>query len=124
MGCVQSKSTDTVQDTRAGEANKVTRQYGPPQTAQGTQHVRMASITSANSGGALSPGPTNGMASPPIPPPVPEERGPLFVARFAYQARTSEDLSFEKGEKLRVSTLILYTALESLHVQITNIVLV
>ena len=111
MGCVQGTATDTVQDTRAGEANNVTKQYGPPQT-QGTQHVRMGSVTSGNSGGVLSPGPTNGVGQPPIPPPVPEERGPLFVARFAYQARTAEDLSFEKGEKLRVSVAILYAALK------------
>lgn len=38
--------------------------------------------------------------------PVPEspvDPGRLFVARYAYQARTAEDLSFEKGEQLIVS---------------------
>lgn len=38
---------------------------------------------------------------PPAPSPV-EDDTQTFVARFAYQARTSEDLSFEKGEKLKI----------------------
>ena len=45
-----------------------------------------------------------GMQSSNIPPPVVEEDSSLFVTRYAYQARTAEDLSFEKGEKLRVSS--------------------
>ena len=31
-----------------------------------------------------------------------EDEANLFVARYAYQARTTEDLSFEKGEELKV----------------------
>ena len=31
--------------------------------------------------------------------------GKVFVARYAYQARTAEDLSFEKGEQLAVSDI-------------------
>ena len=33
--------------------------------------------------------------------------GKVFIARYAYQARTTEDLSFEKGEQLIVSSLCL-----------------
>ena len=36
--------------------------------------------------------------------PVTADIGKLFVARYAYQARTAEDLSFEKGEELVVSS--------------------
>lgn len=39
---------------------------------------------------------------PSMPSPVLEDDVSLFIARHAYQARTAEDLSFEKGEKLKV----------------------
>ena len=40
----------------------------------------------------------------PVPPAGPQGglKGPTFVARFRYVARTAEDLSFEKGERLMV----------------------
>ena len=62
-----------------------------------------------------SPQPTNGSlattafkggfdqrdtSSPPASPV--EMDGTFFIARYSYQARTAEDLSFEKGEKLKV----------------------
>ncbi len=95
MGCNQSTATDTVHDkSRAGETANVSKQYGPPQ--------------SSGRGPMPTPGSSNGVpqvftGSPAVPPPIPEEKGKMYIARFAYQARTSEDLSFEKGEKLRVS---------------------
>ena len=99
MGCcASSNTTDAVQDTRANgqSMGMVPKQYGP-QT-----HGR-ASVTS---GGSISP--HNGLSDfnrLPIPtsPTISEENGSIFVARYAYQARTAEDLSFEKGEKLKVS---------------------
>lgn len=42
------------------------------------------------------------MSLPPIAEPT-ADVGKTFVARYAYQARTAEDLSFEKGEQLIVS---------------------
>nr|AAT67596.1 Src tyrosine kinase 1 [Suberites domuncula] len=89
MGCTSSTATDAVQDKRAAEQQRVTQQYGPPQTH------RMSTLSTGQ--------PTNGQVLPPTsPPPLPEDRGSLYIARYAYQARTAEDLSFEKGEKLRV----------------------
>lgn len=34
--------------------------------------------------------------------PPPDNKGKVYLARYAYQARTTEDLSFEKGEHLQV----------------------
>ncbi len=107
MGCAQSSATDAVHDTRAGDPNLVSKQYGPPSSHQPA--VRMTSVGSPG-GPMLSPGLVNGVpphVPPSIPPPLPEERGQQYISRFAYQARTSEDLSFEKGEKLRVRDMFL-----------------
>lgn len=38
----------------------------------------------------------------PITPPPEQPKGPIYVGRFKYVARTNEDLSFEKGERLKV----------------------
>lgn len=98
MGCCSSSAaTDAVQDKRAnGQGmSMVSRQYGP-QT-----HGRV----SVTSGGSINP--HNGLGDfdrqpLPSPPAIPEDIGSVFIARYAYQARTAEDLSFEKGEKLKV----------------------
>ena len=57
---------------------------------------------------------TNGNAQPSAPvkqleplPSVPQNdnavtKGPIYIARYSYEARTDEDLSFRKGEKLEV----------------------
>ncbi len=98
MGCNQSTATDSVHDKAAGDAHIVSKQYGPPQPGGGP--------VSTGRGPMPPPGSSNGVPQglPPttIPPPIVEERGKIYIARFAYQARTAEDLSFEKGEKLRV----------------------
>ena len=39
---------------------------------------------------------------PEIPGSMVENRGPIYIGRFKYVARTAEDLSFEKGERLMV----------------------
>ena len=39
---------------------------------------------------------------PTITTPPPEQRGPVFIGRFKYVARTAEDLSFDKNERLMV----------------------
>ncbi len=101
MGCAQSSATDAVHAKGAGD--KVSKQYGPPQPQQSS--VMMSPMASPMSPGGimLSPGP-NGLPPQlsPSPPPLPEDRGMVYISRFAYQARTAEDLSFEKGEKLKV----------------------
>ena len=43
-----------------------------------------------------------GLSVPPPGPPSPDQ-GQLYIGRFRYAARTQEDLSFEKGEKLSVT---------------------
>lgn len=66
------------------------------QSSQQRQSVISGDIGSRN--GSLGYNPPQ----PVVPPPLQEDDGSLFIARYAYQARTSEDLSFEKGEKLKV----------------------
>ena len=57
------------------------------------------------------PAPYNGrgdslfiQGSPPtsVSPPQQEPKGPVYIGRFKYVARTAEDLSFEKGERLMI----------------------
>ena len=48
-----------------------------------------------------------GLYQPPLPAIVtsllsPSDQGPIFIALFDYEQRTSEDLSFKKGEKLEI----------------------
>ena len=44
-----------------------------------------------------------GISMPPPPPPVQPPQGALmFLGLYQYDARTSEDLSFKKGEKLQI----------------------
>ena len=57
----------------------------------------------------------------PLPTELPVDLGKVFVARYTYQARTAEDLSFEKGEKLHVSCLN-YACDAMLHTTISTVV--
>ena len=93
MGCLNSTAAD--QTPKSGipyvPPGPTTQSHQPP-----VQRISMID------------GPHNGLGynqNPPLlpPSPTPEDDGSIFVARYAYQARTAEDLSFEKGEKLRVS---------------------
>lgn len=110
MGCVNSKEEQDNPDSGGGGVK-----YMPPETITtpsqlpGQQPFSMPPHrTSVGSGMGSSHNGSLGY-NPPLPGvplPVPEEAegdvGGLFIARYAYQARTSEDLSFEKGETLRV----------------------
>lgn len=85
MGCQQSKES--------GSSGAVTGVNG---------------AASANVGQASSTAVTGRRAQPLPPPPVektappPEEDRDLFVALFDYAARTHDDLSFSKGDKVSV----------------------
>jgi hypothetical protein len=102
MGCIQSSKPPT---------NGTISQPRPPTQSDGTSGVPLqgeqrptrVSVNSYN--GSLH---TQGLQSPlppvpELPPGPPADLGKVFIARYAYQARTSEDLSFEKGEQLTVS---------------------
>ena len=102
MGCLNSKTSD--------KATTSSIQYVPPGPATQAHQPPIQRTSVVDMGGSH-----NGMMgynqnqpargpSPPL-----EDDGSLFVARYAYQARTAEDLSFEKGEKLRVSSLYVRT---------------
>ena len=109
MGCVGSKEQDS----------KPPVHYAPPKTntSQVPEHQQLAQQPSQHRISVSSGiGSHNGSISynqglPPIPSPVPEDDGSLFIARYAYQARTSEDLSFEKGEKLKVTFFFQFFAI-------------
>lgn len=104
MGCVNSKVDDDKPDSAGGVAftppETVTAQYPPHQQVSQQTSVpvhRPSVTTSVGSNGSVIQPPL-----PSVPSPLPEDDGSLFIARYAYQARTSEDLSFEKGEHLKV----------------------
>lgn len=45
-----------------------------------------------------------GLPLPEVPDGTPQQtsQGPLYVARYSYEARTSEDLSFRKGDSMEI----------------------
>ena len=103
MGCVNSKEEDK---SPAG-AGGTTAKYMPPNsvttpTSQPVPQPSQHRISVASGVGSHNGSVGYGQPLPSVPSPLPED-GSLFVARYAYQARTSEDLSFEKGEELKVS---------------------
>lgn len=121
MGCANSKSTNTA-DSHGDDSNGRTNPNAPVNlkpslsSPTNTNNTSLASIPlqsrTSNSyitGGA---GPGGGAAPPsitvsiegggPAPPPSKENQQKVYLARYAYQARTKEDLSFEKGERLMV----------------------
>lgn len=103
MGCCASTATDA-------KSNKVSLPVPVNTTPQQDGNALQYQSTS------LTGQPTNGtttafqqggfdqrdMPGAPSSPSLSEMDGTYFVARYAYQARTSEDLSFEKGDKLKV----------------------
>lgn len=108
MGCLNSKEQSTKQQPPASTATT----FNPPEsvvlgggaTSQPQPVHQPATKQVSQLSGMGSP--HNGSFNPPlptVPSPVLEDEGSLFIARYAYQARTAEDLSFEKGEKLKVS---------------------
>ena len=85
MGCCSSKEATDDQNPRRNATNPAPR---PNYPSQATDFNRTQSY-SRNVGPPYST-----QQSPP--------RGPVFVALFDYQQRTSEDLSFRKGERLEI----------------------
>ena len=100
MGCCTS--TEKTTKPSAGTGNfQQDGGVAPASTVQQSQPFQGHRISTTQQ-------PTNGAIAgtfnrelPPSPSEV-EDETQIFVARFAYQARTAEDLSFEKGEKLKI----------------------
>ena len=112
MGCIQSSRPPT--NGKISQPQPTTQSDG---TAGGvplqdqTQRPSRVSVNSYNgslhTGGVKSPLST----VPELPPGPPAAT--VFIARYAYQARTAEDLSFEKGEQLIVSYTHIDTTLHA-----------
>ena len=120
MGCVNSKTKEdptnpgtkyanptttpaaTSSSSVPGPGTTTTPAAQPPMHQQvGQQHSQhRISVGGSSHNGSVG----YGQPLPTVPPQVLEDEGPLFIARYAYQARTAEDLSFEKGEKLKVGS--------------------
>ena len=101
MGCVQSSSSPP--KGNISQPQQTTQNDGTTSGQGQDQRPGRVSVTSYN--GSLH---TQGMHSPlstvpELPSGPPDDLGKVFIARYAYQARTAEDLSFEKGEQLIVS---------------------
>lgn len=98
MGCVNSKTNNggsrAPQNPSSGIVGPLTTSVdGSVNPIQPTRNSTAYDPTS----------PTGPFGDPISPyPPVVESPGKVFIARYAYQARTAEDLSFEKGEVLKV----------------------
>ena len=112
MGCVNSKAADeTDSGGRKTSSNAPTNLAplltSPTGTKEGTgiplQAKPSNSYSTGSGGTATSPsgaGTRNiGVCAPP---PTIKDEQKVYIARYAYQARTKEDLSFEKGEMLLV----------------------
>ena len=97
MGCVSSSEPKGGRQISGPAQNELTS-ISQKNTSQ--EHKQRVSVTSYN--GSYPPGAMQ-QSLPAIPEPTAAELGKTFVACYAYQARTSEDLSFEKGENLIVS---------------------
>lgn len=99
MGCNQSSAKEPVREisqppsSLASQEQQLNAQGGAPITHK-------ISVTSYNGSLHGQGSPHSPLSSIPEPTVDPEK---IFVACYAYQARTSEDLSFEKGEQLTVS---------------------
>ena len=114
MGCCSSKTADeTDNDGRKSNPNApanlklsspVTTK--PPESIPGRGmplHLQTSNSHSIGSGSATSPTGVRYSTDPgSAPPPTANNEQKAYVARYAYQARTKEDLSFEKGERLLV----------------------
>lgn len=84
MGCKQSTPADAPQKANNGGSVKV-------EFSQSQNSVQL---------------PTPRVVTPPpLPqpsPPIVDTSKPIYVARYTYTARTAEDLSFDKGDKLMI----------------------
>ena len=104
MGCCGSKTTDSGREKTDGLNVPNTISPFPPVSSPTQDGVGAHTVSNSYSlgspaspvgAGALYPG--SGQVSP-----TSEIKGKVYLARYAYQARTAEDLSFEKGERLLV----------------------
>lgn len=100
MGCSQSsEKEDTVPEKNHQSA--VPNDY----TDSGKQTQVEAAITNNTAlvDSKTSPNADQARELPPVPPesPPPSEEN-VYLARYSYDARTSEDLSFTKGDKLLI----------------------
>jgi len=104
MGCNQSSEIDD-------DPKPITNNHSPAvpnDYVDGQNKDGNASSTAIGVSDVTSPsikGPADlSRELPPVPPqsPSPEDDSNVFLARFSYEARTSEDLSFSKGERLRI----------------------
>ena len=95
MGCTQSSSTDK-REAKKGAAPAPQQAFPGGQT-QPVAVERQLSDTGPSNGNIVTGSPSRELPAIPT-----ENNAQMFVARYAYEARTAEDLSFEKGEKLKL----------------------
>ena len=105
MGCVQSSSSPPNKNISQPQPTTQADGSGQVQAPSQDQRPGRVSVTSYN--GSLHAQSVHSPLSPvpEVPPGPPGDLGMVFIARYAYQARTAEDLSFEKGEQLIVSNI-------------------
>lgn len=94
MGCVNSKT-----DNGAPE-NVASSTVGPSSSVDGSA-IPIQPTRNSTAYDPTSPIVSPGESFQPFAPVV-DTTGKVFIARYAYQARTAEDLSFGKGEILKV----------------------
>ena len=120
MGCCMSTTEKNSSQNNTKKAGSITEDGGNnPQQQQQQQHTVVSPVSSVAStqptvsskGGRVSivsvTSPYNGSVGGPgfEAPSISQTTDPpgkYYIARYAYQARTAEDLSFEKGERLLV----------------------
>lgn len=85
MGCCSSKDSDVPKPNQTSVSYTKDDKPGYPAGVQ-------QSLTPSSMGGAILP----------PPPPIQPQGALMFVGLYQYDARTSEDLSFHKGEKLQI----------------------
>lgn len=84
MGCKQSTTAEN------------------PQKADHEENIKVEFSQSSN---PVQPPTVRVVTPPPLPQPLPppvNNSKPVYVARYTYTARTAEDLSFDKGDKLMI----------------------
>ena len=99
MGCSQSSEKVEAEDGKQKQQPSVMNDY----IDSGKQNQPEATITAEAAVTKSNPPAESTRELPPVPhesPPPDEEN--LYLARYSYEARTSEDLSFKKGEKLLI----------------------
>lgn len=103
MGCVNSSGSPPSKGNISQPQPSASQPDGTSGVPLQDQRPGRVSVTSYN--GSVHAQTVHSPLSsvPELPPGPPADLGKVFIARYAYQARTEEDLSFEKGEQLIVS---------------------